>query len=68
MELPINPMQWSDINKNNPILDTVANKAIDANKEQDTIVDKKLNTIADKAVDINKRRDAFAELLILIKN
>ena len=58
------------------ILNTTVNKAIDANKEKNTTVNKKLNTAADETINTNKKQDAIAskklntaaELPMLIKN
>ena len=37
------------------IANTVADEAININKEQKTVADKKLNTVADKAINANKK-------------
>ena len=70
--------------RENLILDTAADKklnattdkAVDTNKERDIAADKDLNTAANKAVDTDKRRDAavgkqpnaMVELSMLIKD
>ena len=50
------------------MLDIATDKAIDANKRQNTIAIKKLNTAADKTVNTNKRQDIATELSMLIKD
>ena len=50
------------------ILDIVADKAINANKKQDIVADKKLNAAADKAINTNKKQDTTAKLSMLIKD
>ena len=50
------------------IPDTIADKAINADKRRNTAANKELNVAAAEAVDANKRQNAAAELSMLIKN
>ena len=50
------------------IQDTTANKAINTNKRQDIVANKKLNATADKTIDSYKKQDIITELSMLIKN
>ena len=50
------------------IPDTIADKAVNANKRWNTIADKKLNTATDKTINADKGQNATAVPLIQIKD
>ena len=50
------------------ILNTTADKAVNADKKQDIVADKKLNAVVDNTINTNKRWDTTAEPLMLIKD
>ena len=49
-------------------MNAIADKAINANKKQDSVADKKLNIATDKAINTKKRQDTTSESLMLIKD